>query len=106
MPVLREYELYNYDPHILWLIGLAFGVGTVLGDHAESAGKRLIGISPGRPLPFFDQYDFMAVSIPLAIPLTCWIGWERLALLMGFFIPWYVIGNLIGWWRGDRDTWF
>jgi hypothetical protein len=106
LPAVHEIELFTYDPTVLWLIGSAFGLGAILGDHVESAGKRAIGISAGRPLPFFDQFDFMPIALLMALPLTGWIGWERVAALVICFVPIYVIGNYIGWHFGHRKTWY
>lgn len=104
-PYFRQYELFPYDPWWLWLVGIAFGLGAICGDHIESAGKRQCGIDPGKPLFVFDQYDFMVGALLLATPLTGWLGWKRLGVLALFYVPWYLLGNLAGQKFGHRKTW-
>src|SRR3989338_79703 len=41
------------------ILGFFIGFGALFGDLVKSFFKRRIGIGRGRPLPFFDQIDFI-----------------------------------------------
>lgn len=81
-PMPEGFELLDYERPELWLVGLAFGLGTVLGDHAKSFVKRRFGIPPGDPWWPFDQLDYVVGSLLLVAPFSGWIGGERVATLV------------------------
>ena len=41
------------------ILGFFIGFGALFGDLVKSFFKRRIGVARGRPLPFFDQIDFI-----------------------------------------------
>ncbi len=66
--------LFDYSRNDLWLVGLRFGVGAVLGDHIKSFIKRRRGIYPGVSWFPWDQIDATVGGIILASPMTGWMG--------------------------------
>ena len=80
-PIPHVQILVDYHRHELWLVGLLFGLGAVLGDHIESFFKRRMGIKPGESWWPFDQLDYVAGSLISTAPLVEWIGWLRLTAI-------------------------
>ena len=53
--IFENISVVNYDG-LQWLwIGLALGLGALLGDSIESFFKRQTSIAPGKDWPFWDQ---------------------------------------------------
>lgn len=85
------------------LLGLALGLGAMLGDIAGSFIKRRLGRSRGSPLPLLDQLDFVLGAFLLAaliVPVN--IGW---VLIMVVITPvFHLLANLIGFRLGIKRT--
>ncbi|MCX8208141.1 MAG: CDP-2,3-bis-(O-geranylgeranyl)-sn-glycerol synthase [Sulfolobales archaeon] len=56
---------YHSSLHDLAIAGLVQGVGSMLGDLANSFLKRRLGLKPGSLLPVLDQTSFILVSLLL-----------------------------------------
>ncbi len=50
------------------IVGFLLALGALLGDIAESFFKRRLGIERGKPLPLFDQIDFVIGALALSYP--------------------------------------
>lgn len=96
--------VFDYDRSDLWLIGLAFGAGAVLGDHAKSFAKRCSGIPAGAPWWPFDQLDFAIGGVVATVPFVGWIGWERAVVIVVFVLIIHPIGNRVGYALGLRKV--
>jgi len=55
--------LYGCTLVKLAVAGFVQGIGSMVGDLANSFLKRRLGIKPGEPLPFLDQTSFIVVSL-------------------------------------------
>ena len=97
-------SILDYGRSDLWLIGLLFGLGAVLGDHIKSFIKRRLGISPGARWWPFDQLDFAIGGLVLSGPIVGWIGWERTSIIMLFVLLIHPVGNRIGYLLGLRNV--
>lgn len=87
--------LFDYRSRRAWLVGLALGLGAVIGDHTKSFLKRRIGIPPGGPWWPYDQLDFVAGSLVAVLPIVGWIGWGRTAVIAAFVLAIHPLGNRI-----------
>jgi CDP-2,3-bis-(O-geranylgeranyl)-sn-glycerol synthase len=77
-----------------WL-GLALGLGAMLGDLGGSFVKRRLGIARGMPAPLLDQLDFLAGALCMAlIFVTLEIGWVILLAVITPII--HIAANGIG----------
>lgn len=67
----------DYSRHDLWLVGVLFGVGIVVGDHVKSFFKRnFANIPPGEKWWPFDQLDFVVgglLSTSLVLGYEVWL---------------------------------
>ena len=98
--------LLDYRRSDLWAIGLLFGLGAALGDHAKSFVKRRLGVEPGRPFPPFDQVDFALGALALVSPVVGWIGWPHVWRIFVTIMIVNPIGNYIGFRMSWRKTWW
>lgn len=98
----NNWALFDYNRRDLWLVGLAFGIGAVLGDHTKSFLKRRIGLKPGEPWWPFDQLDFVVGSLVVAMPLTGWIGIGRVLAISTVVLAIHPIGNRVSYRLGLR----
>lgn len=57
--------LYGHMLVELAIAGFAQGVGSMIGDLANSFLKRRLGMKPGAPLPVLDQISFVIASLML-----------------------------------------
>jgi CDP-2,3-bis-(O-geranylgeranyl)-sn-glycerol synthase len=92
-------------PDLLYL-GMALGLGAVLGDIGKSFLKRLIGIPPGGVFLPFDQIDFVVGAWLVALPLGYPIEFRSIfAFMIVFTAVIHPIGNLMGLKIGTRNQW-
>lgn len=61
--IFQNLSLINYPQTSVLLLGLLFGLGTILGDAIESAIKRRLDIKPGGKFIPWDQIDFLIGSL-------------------------------------------
>lgn len=92
------------QPQIL-LVGFLFGLGAVLGDHAESFLKRRMGIPPGDAWWPFDQLDFVLGAIVLTAAMIPWT-WQIVSMICLAMLVIHPFGNYIGMRLGLRETWW
>jgi CDP-2,3-bis-(O-geranylgeranyl)-sn-glycerol synthase len=85
------------------LLGLALGMGAMLGDAAGSFVKRRLGRPRGSPVPLMDQLDFLLGAFLLAaliVPVR--LEW---VLLMVLITPvFHLLANVIGFRLGVKKT--
>jgi CDP-2,3-bis-(O-geranylgeranyl)-sn-glycerol synthase len=85
------------------LLGLALGLGAMLGDSAGSFVKRRLNMARGSPVPLLDQLDFLFGAFLLAalvVPVR--LEW---VLLMAVITPvLHLTANLIGFRLGVKKT--
>jgi CDP-2,3-bis-(O-geranylgeranyl)-sn-glycerol synthase len=87
-----------------WLaVGLAQGVGAMVGDTLKSFFKRQIGIAPGHPWIPADELDFIVGAMVFGWP------WLRLrpievVLILGFTLVAHIVTNHVAFRIGIRDA--
>jgi CDP-2,3-bis-(O-geranylgeranyl)-sn-glycerol synthase len=85
------------------LLGIALGLGAMLGDIGGSFIKRRLGRPRGSPVPLLDQLDFLAgafVFAALLVPIK--IEW---ILVMGVVTPvLHLFANVVGFRMGIKKT--
>jgi CDP-2,3-bis-(O-geranylgeranyl)-sn-glycerol synthase len=85
------------------LLGLALGLGAMLGDIGGSFIKRRLNRPRGSPFPLLDQLDFIAGSILLAaLIVTVKIEWVLILIVLTPIL--HVIANVIGFRIGIKKT--
>lgn len=94
--------LFDYDRSDVWVVGLLFGVGAVLGDHTKSFFKRRIGIKPRERWWPFDALDFVVGGFLATLPIVGWIGWKRILVIVLVWLVVHPIGNKVGYCFGLR----
>ena len=100
-----EIGIFDYGRNDLWLVGSAFGIGAVAGDHFESFIKRRLGKPPGERWWPFDQCDFLIGAAFLTWPLVPWMGSARLLTLLLFVAcVYHPLGNWLGYKLRLRST--
>lgn len=86
-------------------IGFLLGLGALLGDAVESAFKRIIGIAPGKALPFFDGADYIIGASVLVMPFYIVSWYEFLfLLLLGPILS--LLSNTIAYFLGWKKVWY
>lgn len=103
--VVREISYFDYTNRNIYLIGLLFGMGALLGDLIKSFFKRRLNIAPSKPWIPFDQLDWIIGSlffVSLYVNLT-WLIWFYSLLFYGFLHP---VVNLIGYFLHIKDNKF
>ena len=94
-------SIVDYEPWLL--LGVLFGVGTMLGDMAKSFVKRRVGIAPGTSWFPFDQIDFVIGSL-------LFVGWRAalsagdVVLILVLSILGHIAANHVGYWLGIRPA--
>jgi CDP-2,3-bis-(O-geranylgeranyl)-sn-glycerol synthase len=85
------------------LLGLALGLGAMLGDVAGSFIKRRLNRPRGSPVPLLDQLDFLVGSLLMAaLVVTIKIEWF---LLLAVLTPvLHLVANVIGFRLGIKKT--
>lgn len=96
--------LFDYHRSDVWLIGILFGCGAVVGDHLKSFFKRRRGIAPGDPWWPFDQLDFVVGSLFLTLPFVGWIGWTRITVIVITVLVLHPCINQLGFFMGIRKV--
>ena len=66
----KSIHIINYEQYNLVLLGLAIGLGVLLGDVIGSFLKRRINIAPGKPAPVLDQTDALIGALLLLWPFN------------------------------------
>ena len=105
------------NPHLPWglsevpltitpmgpLLGLALGLGAMLGDIAGSFVKRRLGRERGSPVPLLDQLDFLAGAlIAASLVVTVKLEWVLLLAVLTPII--HLAANVIGFRLGVKKT--
>lgn len=83
-----------------WL-GLAFGFGTAGGYALKRLAKRRLHRAPGAPWIPFDQLDFAAGSLLLAVPFMVVSFWNVIAILAMTFVADLLV-NRLSYWLGIK----
>ena len=85
------------------LLGLALGLGAMLGDIGGSFLKRRFGKERGAPVPFLDQLDFLAGAIIMAsLIVTVKLEWILLLVVLTPVV--HLASNVIGFRMGIKKT--
>jgi CDP-2,3-bis-(O-geranylgeranyl)-sn-glycerol synthase len=84
-------------------LGLACGLGTMLGDSAKSLVKRRLGIAPGQRWVPADQLDFVVGGL---VALAQWVELSRLdvVLVLGLSFIGTVVVNRLAYVVGVKDV--
>lgn len=85
------------------LLGLALGLGAMLGDIAGSFVKRRLNRPRGSPVPLLDQLDFLIGAFILAALLVP-VKLEWLLLMMVITPILHLVANAIGFRIGVKKT--
>tara|TARA_Y100000310_G_C20693415_1_gene823861 strand:- start:3454 stop:3990 length:537 start_codon:yes stop_codon:yes gene_type:complete len=90
-----NYSLIDYSSVNVVLLGLALGLGSLLGDAVKSFFKRQLEIAPGKPWIPFDQIDWIIGSMIFVSFLV------EISLIVGlwvfiFYGALHFIANLAG----------
>lgn len=103
--ILEEITLLDYSAQNIFLLGLLFGGGTMIGDAVGSLFKRRMGISPGGCSMPLDQLDYVLGAI-LFVSIVVHIPWEHIVVLL-VVTPFLHIGvNIVGFWMGYKEVWW
>jgi len=103
--VNAQIGLFDYQGRIEPLLAIiALGLGPILGDHIKSFIKRWRGKPPGAKWWPWDQLDFVIGVVVASWVLIGWIGWMRIAIIIGFVLVIHPIGNRIGYRLGLRSV--
>lgn len=100
---LQEHVLFDYASLSPYVLGVALGLGTILGDATKSFFKRRVGIKPGAPWIPFDQIDFILGGIIFTLPIFQ-LELIYYLLLFPVFITGHVLSNIIGYLIGVKDV--
>ena len=90
--------------YVQWpAIGVACGLGAMVGDSAKSFIKRRLAIAPGQAWFPSDQLDFVIGGL---IALSLWIdfSWLDVAWVIGLSLIGDVLVNQVSFRLGIRDT--
>jgi CDP-2,3-bis-(O-geranylgeranyl)-sn-glycerol synthase len=84
-------------------LGLACGLGAMLGDSAKSLVKRRLGIAPGQRWVPADQLDFVVGGL---VALAQWVELSRLdvVLVLGLSFIGTVVVNRLAYVVGVKDV--
>lgn len=85
------------------LLGLALGMGAMLGDAAGSFVKRRLNVQRGSPVPLLDQLDFLLGAFLLAV-LVVPVKPEWVLLMVVITPVLHLTANLIGFRLGVKKT--
>jgi CDP-2,3-bis-(O-geranylgeranyl)-sn-glycerol synthase len=85
------------------LLGLALGLGAMLGDVAGSFIKRRFNRDRGSPVPLLDQLDFLAGALLLAaLAITIKLEWILILAVLTPIV--HLVSNVIGFRLGVKKT--
>lgn len=85
------------------LLGLALGLGAMLGDAGGSFMKRRLNRERGSPVPLLDQLDFLVGAFLVAsLVVTPKIEWFLLLVVLTPIV--HLIANIIGFRLGIKKT--
>jgi CDP-2,3-bis-(O-geranylgeranyl)-sn-glycerol synthase len=79
------------------LQGFLFAVGAIGGDLLFAFIKRRMGLTPGRPLPLWDQVGFILLAILLGSLVEPRPTWQQDVAMILTTIPVHYITNLFAW---------
>lgn len=97
--------IIEYTRSDLWLVGVFFGTGVVVGDHAKSFFKRQWKkIPPGERWWPFDQLDFVFGALLFVTPAIGIRVWATAAVLIPVVLLFHPMGNRIGYHLGLRKV--
>lgn len=88
----KDISLVDYS-ELNWTLGLALGLGAVLGDLFRSFFKRRLNIAPGMPWIPFDQIDYVAGAIIIA-SLVYFPGWDVSLAAIGLGFVLHILVNV------------
>jgi CDP-2,3-bis-(O-geranylgeranyl)-sn-glycerol synthase len=102
LAALRVVSVIDYGSTSIFL-GVALGLGALVGDLGKSFLKRQANVAPGKVWIPFDQLDYVVggflLTLPfIRLPLTFWLG-----LLVTFFVL-HILVNLLGWLLGVKEN--
>ena len=67
---IQEISWFDYRSGNVWLLGVLFGAGALLGDATESFIKRQKGVTSGKLWFPYDQIDYIIGGLLLTLPLV------------------------------------
>ena len=71
--------------------------GAILGDLLFAFIKRRLGISPGKPLPLWDQVGFIILAVLLGSLVEPRPTWQQDVAMIVTTIPVHYVSNLFAW---------
>lgn len=108
--VVQSFVLYTFNPLIF---GLLMGIGAMLGDMTKSFFKRRFNVDSGKPLPLFDQLDFVVGSLgmyyvfgPLLFEPFYSLSWEAVLVIAVVTPLMHLLFNSIGYLLGMKEVWW
>lgn len=108
--VAQSFFLYTMNPVIF---GLLIGSGAMLGDVMKSFFKRRLNIASGRPLPLFDQLDFIAGALalyylvgPYVLNAFYSLTFTQVAVIVVVTPLMHLLFNSIGYALGMKEVWW
>ena len=102
---LEEITLLDYSAPSIFLLGLLFGGGAMVGDMVGSFFKRRMGIPAGGCFIPLDQLDYVIGALLFVFPIMS-IPWENIAVLL-VLTPFLHIGvNILSFWIGWKEVWW
>ncbi|MBU7001460.1 MAG: CDP-2,3-bis-(O-geranylgeranyl)-sn-glycerol synthase [Theionarchaea archaeon] len=107
---LQSAARYTFNPIIF---GFLMGLGAMLGDMVKSFFKRRLNIQSGRPLPVFDQLDFVAGALvmyylfgPHVLDNFYPLSWTTIATIVILTPAAHLSLNVLGYKLGLKDVWW
>ena len=94
-------QSFNELPTLL--LGLALGIGPLVGDAIESFFKRRANVAPGKSWFPFDQLDYIIGAIIFTYPIAPLLLWQYVSLfIIGFGT--HLIASYIGYIMKLKDS--
>lgn len=105
-------SLYNYTVNPL-VFGFLMGSGAMIGDMVKSFFKRRLAIESGRPLPLFDQLDFIAGALamyyifgPFLLDNFYALKWQTLVIIVVLTPFAHLSLNALGYVLHMKEVWW
>ncbi len=110
MAVIQSLFKYTFNP---LLFGFLMGSGAMLGDMVKSFFKRRLNIESGKPLPLFDQLDFIAGALamyyifgPYLFDNFYALGWQAIVIIVVLTPLAHLSLNVVGYKLNMQDVWW
>jgi CDP-2,3-bis-(O-geranylgeranyl)-sn-glycerol synthase len=110
MAVLQSFFAYTFNPLVF---GFLMGSGAMLGDITKSFFKRRLNIESGRPLPLFDQLDFIVGALamyyilgPYVLNHFYFLNWTAILTIFVLSPLAHLSLNALGYKLGLKNVWW